>query len=365
MNPFTIFRRMVRVLARPVSTHREIKGEYIQTYRGYGTKDQIFLIGRVIRQMGPFFQNHTGFLADLVDVIRRLFRKGVRDGKVQAVIHGKRKVFTTDRHGYFHVRMAMSHLQPRDDYWENVEIELVNPGNGFRTQEQVYIPSQKAQRIIVSDIDDTVVYTGVAHKIKMLWRVYAQGAEARTAFPGVGQFYKALHDGALGDENNPVLYLSRAPWSIYEVLDEFFREQILPDPVLLLREWGMTITNPIPSRGRGHKLEQLRETLEIYDDKEFVLIGDSGQHDTETYARVVEEFPGRVSVIYIRDVSHDQRRSKEIQNAAEKIAGSGTSLFLTSDTFAMAEHALDHGLISEESLDQVLRERNREKQLDS
>jgi len=139
----------------------------------------------------------------------------------------------------------------------------------------------------------------------------------------------------------------------------------MPDPVLLLREWGITITNPIPSRGRGHKLDQLRETFQIYEEKEFVLIGDSGQHDTETYAQVVDEFPGRVSVIYIRDVSHDQRRSKEIQEAARRIARSGTTLFLTSDTFSMAEHALEQGLINEASLDQVLRERNREKQLNS
>jgi len=112
--------------------------------------------------------------------------------------------------------MHADNPQYHEGYWENVGLELVTPDNGFRTQEQVYIPSDKAQRIIVSDIDDTVMYTGVANKLRMLWRVYAQGAEARTAFPGVGQFYKALHHGAFGDENNPVLYISRAPWSIYE-----------------------------------------------------------------------------------------------------------------------------------------------------
>jgi len=73
---------MVRVLARPVSSYREISGEYIQTYRGYGNGNQIFLIGRVIRQAGPLLKNHSGFFADIIDIIRRLFRKGVRDGKV-------------------------------------------------------------------------------------------------------------------------------------------------------------------------------------------------------------------------------------------------------------------------------------------
>ena len=39
------------------------------------------------------------------------------------------------------------------------------------------------------------------------------------AFPGVAALYRGLHEGPGGDEGNPMLYVSRAPWSIYEVLE--------------------------------------------------------------------------------------------------------------------------------------------------
>ena len=62
-----------------------------------------------------------------------------------------------------------------------------------------------------------------------------------------------------------MLYVSRAPWSIYEVLDGFFRQHDIPvGPVLFLREWGMTLQRPLPRRGKAHKLELIRRMLDLY-----------------------------------------------------------------------------------------------------
>ena len=38
-----------------------------------------------------------------------------------------------------------------------------------------------------------------------------------------------------------MLYVSRAPWGIYEILEEFFRRHDIPvGPILFLREWGLS-----------------------------------------------------------------------------------------------------------------------------
>ena len=63
--------------------------------------------------------------------------------------------------------------------------------------------------------------------------VHADAAQP-AAFPGMAALLQALHGGRSGHEDNPMLYVSRAPWSIYEVLDEFFRlhrDPDRPDPV--------------------------------------------------------------------------------------------------------------------------------------
>lgn len=48
----------------------------------------------------------------------------------------------------------------------------------------------------------------------------------------------------------------------------------------------------------------------------FILIGDSGQNDPEIYLQVIRDFPGRVKMIYIRDVDPERRLGvKCIRNA--------------------------------------------------
>jgi phosphatidate phosphatase APP1 len=211
--------------------------------------------------------------------------------------------------------------------------------------------------VVISDIDDTVVQTGVANKLIMLWRLFMLGARSRAAFPGMAALLRALHDGRTGHEVNPMLYVSRAPWGIYEVLDEFFRLHRIPvGPILFLREWGLTLQNPLPRRAPDHKLELIRHMLALYRDLPVVLIGDSGQRDPEVYAQIVHEHPGRVLAIYVRNVSRDPSRHRAIQDLAIQMVDAGSNLLLAADSLAMAAHAVEHGLISPAARAQVLAE---------
>jgi phosphatidate phosphatase APP1 len=212
--------------------------------------------------------------------------------------------------------------------------------------------------VVISDIDDAVMHTGVASKLLMLWRLFAQGARSRVAFPGVAAFLRALHAGVSGAEHNPMLYVSRAPWTNYEVLDAFFGLHGIPvGPLLFLREWGLTVRSPLPRRGKGHKLELIRNMLRLYRELPFVLVGDSGQRDPEIYARVVRENPGRVLAVYVRNVSRDPARVRAIEALAGEVAAAGSGLLLAADSVAMAGHAAAHGLIGAAGLAEVRSER--------
>jgi phosphatidate phosphatase APP1 len=212
--------------------------------------------------------------------------------------------------------------------------------------------------VVISDIDDTVMYTGVTNKLRMLWLLFVEDAQSRVAFPGVGALYRALHAGASGDQQNPMLYVSRAPWGIYEVLEEFFDRHGIPvGPILFLREWGVSWTSPLPRKAEDHKRELIHNMLALYGELPFVLIGDSGQHDPEVYRRIVEEHPRRVLAVYIRNVSRDPKRVREIEDLAKAVAGAGSSLVLAADSVAMAEHAVSLGLVSPETVSEVRNER--------
>jgi phosphatidate phosphatase APP1 len=356
------FRRALRVVTRPVRRDRGLKGVLIQPYRGYGTPEEAFLTGRVFRQPRFGARLPAGTMRrQLADALRRLARWGLGGVRITAELGDANTRVDTDADGYFRVTLPLRQHPNPDRLWHHMTLAAEWEGVRVREIGSVFIPPTSARRVVISDIDDTVMLTGVANKILMMWRLFVQGAENRTAFPGVSALYRALHGGVGGDEQNPMLYVSRGPWSIYEVLERFFQIQEIPiGPILFLREWGLTLQRPLPKRAEDHKRDLIRGMLERYDALPFILIGDSGQHDPETYARVVEEHPGRVLAVYIRNVSPGDARGGEIDALARRTAEAGCPLVLASDSRTMAEHAAEKGWISRAGVDDVARERRAE-----
>jgi phosphatidate phosphatase APP1 len=355
-----VLKKAMRLLSRPVRVSRDRRGVVVQAYRGFGSETEAFVMGRVLRQ--PRFDLGTRkntFDRDLVDILRRFLRRGVRGAVVEARLGGATRRIEADRDGYFKARLDVGLAAQDTGPWRTMKIRVVEPTDCRAAADaEVFVPPRGARFVVISDIDDTVMHTGVANRLAMLWRLFAEGAKSRVAFPGVAAFYTALHDGPSGGEGNPMLYVSRAPWSLYEVLDAFFNLHDIPvGPILFLREWGLTIQRPLPRRAENHKLDLIRDMLSVYRDRPFVLIGDSGQHDPEIYSRVVRENPGRVLAVYIRKVSGNARRADEIEGLAREVAAAGASLLLAQDSSAMAEHAAERGLISRAALARVAAEK--------
>jgi phosphatidate phosphatase APP1 len=349
-------RAVVHLLARPVRATRGQGNVVLQPYRGYGTADEIFLIGRAFRQ--PLASSPSdGLWGDIVDLGRRFLRRSIAEAPLVARFCGAEQHLRTDRDGYFRVHLEPAQRPPRDRCWHPMQLTLTDRPNVAASGE-VFVPPRGCRMVVISDIDDTIIETGVANKALMLWRLFMQGADGRVAFPGVAALLRALHHGASGRDLNPMLYVSRGPWSIYEVLDTFFNLHRIPiGPLLFLREWGLTFESPLPRRGKDHKLELIRNMLALYQELPFVLIGDSGQRDPEIYAQVVREHPGRVLAIYIRNVSREPERRRAIEELAVEVVAAGSALLLASDSMAMARHAAEHGLIAPAALADVAGEK--------
>ncbi|KQU30133.1 hypothetical protein ASG63_16740 [Methylobacterium sp. Leaf94] len=347
----------LRLLAKPVRRSQGRAGTVVETYRGYGSRDEVFLIGRVFRQSSRAADApDEGWAAELRDIRRRITRRTVAGAALTARFFGCEEQVVTDRDGYFRVHLRPNLPAPPQASWHSLELDLAGP-EPVRAKAQVFIPSVDCRRVVISDIDDTIMHTGVANKVKMLWRLFVEDAENRVAFPGAAALYRALYAGPCGAEGNPMLYVSRAPWGIYDMLSEFFVMHRIPvGPVLFLREWGLSWTSPLPRRAEDHKRHLIDHMLTLYHDLPFVLIGDSGQHDPEVYAGIVAAYPGRVAAVYIRNVSRDAGRLEEIAKLAEAVEAAGSSLVLAADSLAMAEHAAEHGLIAHADVADVARE---------
>lgn len=350
-------RHALHVLSKPVRRTTTAKALVIQGYRGYGSARRLCLDGRIYRQPGTNYAR-SGPWRDLIDLWRRVLRTGEAGVSLKARFRDNEQRLSTDAAGYFRVDLRLTEAVPENLLWHRVILEAASEQQNTEpcmgTSVDVFVPPVASRFVVISDIDDTVMYTGVANKLRMIWSLFFLGAQSRVAFPGVAAFYRALHAGAEKNEANPMLYVSRGPWSLYEVLEEFFTIHDFPvGPILFLRDWGLTAKRFLPRRAKGHKLELIRRMLTVYAEWPFILIGDSGQHDPDIYAQIVRENPGRVKVIYIRNISSNPSRTEEIETLATEVTAAGSELLLSADTVVMAEHAAGRGLIDSEALMEV------------
>lgn len=356
--------RALGILGRRAGAPARRRGVVIQPYRGYGTRQEIFLIGRVLRQpgLGPVAAGGT-IAAGLLNLLRRALQWGLAEVQVKARLGPDEQTVTTDRDGYFRIHMPLSKPPDAGACWHHVHLELVErrvhgcTADQAKASGKVFVPPSDARFVVISDIDDTVVVTGVANKLKMMWRLFFESAESRVAYAGVGAFYRALHAGAsLGHGLNPILYVSRGPWSLYDVLEAFFRRHDIPvGPILFLREWGLTLQRPLPPKAKDHKLTLIRRMLDLYETLPFILVGDSGQKDPEIYADIVRAHPERVAAVYIRNVKSSPARVRAIEGLAKEVAEAGSTMMLADDSYAMAKHAFAHGFMSGFGLADVMR----------
>jgi phosphatidate phosphatase APP1 len=272
---------------------------------------------------------------NLVAFFKRMESDEVPDAPLLLRLRDARKEIRSDRQGYFNGEIEPDSLDPGS--WQQVEVQLLSEPSA-RATARVLVPPTDAEFGVISDIDDTIVYSNVAQKLRMVLALAFSNARTRKPFEGVAAFYQALHRG-----RNPLFYVSKSPWNLYAPLVEFLELQGLPAGPLALRDFGWRMP-------KDHKLRCIAEILETYPRLPFVLIGDSGEEDPEVYSATVRRFPQRIRVIYIRSVDPNPGRMDAIQRLTTEVARTGCQLVLAPHSEAAAAHAAAEGLIEPAAL---------------
>jgi phosphatidate phosphatase APP1 len=321
-------------------------------YRGHGTERELFLKGRVLEDEGITHSGqHDPAWKNVLNMARRFASDEVPDARVRATFGGRSVDAVADVEGFFDVRFALPEPLTGPTAWHPVEVELMFPsspdGKRVRSTGQVLVPSD-ARLGIISDIDDTVVRSSATNALKMAWIVLLSNAYDRLPFEGVAAFYEALQKGASGDQYNPIFYVSSSPWNIYDVLEDFLDVHGVPVGPLFLKDWSLSVLG----KHEDHKMGLIRTLFGTYPEMEFVLIGDSGQEDPEIYLKAIQEYPGRVRAVYVRDVTSGERDA-EVKRIAAEARSLGVEMVNVPDTASAAQHAVGAGLISPESVSRV------------
>ena len=346
----------------------------VQPYFGYRTHDRLCLSARVLRARRPDFAL-SGRWRALRTMIAQFASHEVAAVPVtlEASAAGGKALTASavsDPEGFVHFDLAIDRQPlPETTQWEAVSLGWSEAGQDQSQTGFVLAPSRHAGLGIISDIDDTIVETGITGDLRAIlrnWkRVIAHMPEERIAVPGVDAFYASL-GGASSAQGNPAssetdrppapqrpfFYVSSSPWNLYSYLVSFKQVKGLPLGPMSLRDWGLNRETLGGSSHGAHKRQAIERILHHYPDLRFALIGDDTQGDLTAYSAIVGAFPDRIAAVFIRKLG--EAMSSEEVAAQKLIKKAQVPLWLGPDFGAGIDFLQQTGLIRDHDARRVV-----------
>ena len=323
-------------------------------YRSMGLPSLFHVIGRVLEgsaELGSLDEESR--LKNIATTARRMMTDEVPGVTLRAAYGGGEDETRSDSEGFF--AFDLKPEQTVAGGWHEVEVRWVD-GIGRPAEEvvtcDVLVPPADASVAVVSDVDDTIIETHSSDWVEQAKLLIQHTGKTRPAIAGMSALYRALAAGpgrmpTVADARgtgNPVFYVSRTGWNLYDLFAEFMDTRGYPKGPMFLRDLRWLEKRSAAVGRTHHKFERIDTLLRAYPDVPFVLVGDSGMHDPELYAELVEKHPGRVRAVYLHHVGDDARRD-EVGDIQRRLEGGGTDVVLAEEADAFAEHAARVGLI--------------------
>lgn len=288
----------------------------IIAFQTYGTVNHIYLRGRALEDENINLEKNGAFKL-LFNTWKRFATDEISNTRLKVKL-GKDIVFytNTNKDGYFIIDETVDDISAyrNDQGWVTLEFSYADEHGSRPIQlenkfpAEMLVPSSRASFGVISDIDDTILHTGLVSRLK--WRVIINtlltSAGGRIPLEGAPEFYHLLHKGQTGNEVNPIFYVSHSPWNLYRYLEYFLNKNKFPKGPIILRSFPKLFYKS-NKNNKPRKYKEILNLLRTYPELRFILIGDIGQHDPYIYHEVAEQYPERIAAIYLRSVSHKEK----------------------------------------------------------
>ena len=339
--------------ALEVRRRREkLRPTVVVTYRGWHADGIAHLSARCIEK--PLFNagEVTAGMGEAMKAnLRRFLVLAIPDVTVRASMGEVSAEFTSDADGYLHIELPVGELSPG---WHVLDIDPAEGSEVNHTTGRVLVPDPEGTIAVISDIDDTILKTGLTQRWTALGRTFLRDVADRKPVPGMSALYAGLARGTESPgRSTPFFYVSTGSWNYYDYLVAFMNLHRFPRGPLFLTDWG-----PKPDRlvrdGREHKRSSIRALLSANPGHDFVLIGDVGQGDPETYEVMVREFPDRIRAVFLIYVgSHLAERSDAVATRAAELREEGFPVYYVDDAAEAVTAAWQLGLVDKAATEDV------------
>ena len=258
----------------------------IQPYFGYRNRERLRISARALRSRVGKFEQRSKWRAAKT-MLSQFVSHEVPDLPVELEIalpgrKAQRHLGRTDSEGFVNFDIP---LEPCWDYgthpvWETVVFHWRAGEEKQCVDAHVLAPGADTGLAVISDIDDTIVETGITGDFRAVlrnWRrILIQMPEERILVPGADVFYNALGggealtsgEGHAGETqpatHRPFFYVSSSPWNLFSYLVTYIRGRGLPLGPIALRDWGLNRATFGSASHGAHKRAAIEAIIETY-----------------------------------------------------------------------------------------------------
>lgn len=265
---------------------------------------QVVIEGRVIRpeERSPL-DAQDGKRRNLKRNLQLLMNREVANVPLTASLGDAVGQGITDVEGYYRIELPTN--TALEAGWRPVLVEA----RGYRGEGAVLVVAAGATEGVISDIDDTLLVTGVTRKRSLLKNSLLRNALQRQPVERMPELLNRLVADAAA-AGCCVFYLSGTPRQMHDSVQAFLQHQGFPPGVLITKRITDDSSSESLRDQRQYKLARLEEILERLPQLTFTLLGDDAEADPEIYAEIARRHPQRVRGIWIREVGSGARGAR-------------------------------------------------------
>lgn len=286
---------------------------HIQIYTSFFTRTHVYLKGRLLRNKPLLDRENSGILRALIYTGLRALSREVAGQPMMCLIGNHEVALITDKEGYFEVCEPISTLAEND--YTSVQLHTQYKGHEYHQKAIMTDYSKYVPVGIISDIDDTIMVTGVKSffKFKVAINTLFLNPFRRKPIEDAAKAFHNLSNQAEG--LGPIIYISNSPWNLYDYLKNFLMHNGFPEGIIMLRDMGWQLLQSRTIEQRN-KYREIKKVISLFEQTDFILIGDSGELDFDIYQRVLNEHPDRIRQIIINKAGNKEKEAAIAEQAA-------------------------------------------------
>jgi phosphatidate phosphatase APP1 len=257
-----------------------------------------------------------------------LYRTKPYSSQEFSLLFGDVKVVTkTDAYGSFFLR---TEVIPETSSLTKVKL---SSGEDVKIMDGLYpvsVQHVNSNVVVISDIDDTLIHSFIYRKLRKFKTLMFTTMEKRKAVASMQDLLNQF-----GKDGAAFFYLSNSEQNLHPLIYRFLQHNKFPAGPLLLKKlrglWDVVRNLKFPLRNL-HKEQTLKELLELFPEKKFVLMGDNTQYDLLIYLAAAQQYPANVKYIIIRKVVDKKSDQTLIEKHTPQLKSNHTVLYY-SDSF--------------------------------